>query len=105
MQDPQRRHGARLHRKGMDWPLRAAPQQRIRLPALPNAQHPRPHIVAVVEALHRANRDELFGEPMHRRFSQPACASQRGQSETVIGVSKSVQDSECAVEDSPPRRG
>ena len=69
MQDPQRRHGARSHRKGMDWPLRAAPQQRIRLPALPNAQHPRPDIVAVLEALHRANPDELFGEPTCGRLS------------------------------------
>jgi hypothetical protein len=40
MQDPQRRHGARLHRKGTDWHLRTAPRHRIRLPALSDMQHP-----------------------------------------------------------------
>ena len=38
-------------------------------------------------------------------FSQPACAGQRGQSETVIGARKSVQDSECPIKNSPPRGG
>ena len=97
MQDPQRRHGVRLHGKGVDRRLRKAPQQRVRLPALPDAQHPRPDIVAVLDALHRTKRDELFGEPMHGRFSQPARAGQRGQSKALIGVSKSVQHSERAV--------
>jgi hypothetical protein len=98
MQDPQRRHGARMHGKCVDRPLRAPPQQRLWLPALPDAQHSRSDIVAVVEALHRAERNELFGESMRGRFSEPGRLGQRGQSEPLVGVSKSVQEGECAVE-------
>jgi hypothetical protein len=94
----------RLHGKSVDRPLGTPPQQRLWLPTLPDAHHPRPDIVAMVEALHRAKRDELFGEAMRGRFGQPACVSQRGQSETLIGVSKSVQDRERAVEDSSAAR-
>jgi hypothetical protein len=35
---------------------------------LPDAQHPQPDIIAVLDALHRAKHDELFGEPMRGRF-------------------------------------
>jgi hypothetical protein len=69
MQDPQRRHGARLHGKCVDRPLRAPPQQRLWLPALSDAHHLRPDIVAVVEALYSAERHELFGESVRRCFS------------------------------------
>jgi hypothetical protein len=69
VQDPQRRHRARLHGKCVDRPLRAPPQQRLWLPALPDAQHARSDIVTVVEPLHRAKRNELFGESMRGRLS------------------------------------
>jgi hypothetical protein len=48
------------------------------------------------------SHDELFGEPMHGCFSQPARAGQRGQSKTVIGLSQSVQHRKRTVSDSPP---
>jgi hypothetical protein len=69
IQNPQRRHRARSHGKVVDGPLRALPQQRLWLPTLPDAHHQRTDVVAVVEALHRAERNELFGESMRGRFS------------------------------------
>jgi hypothetical protein len=53
----------------VDGPLRALPQQRLWLPTLPDAHHQRTDVVAVVETLHRAERNELFGESMRGRFS------------------------------------
>jgi hypothetical protein len=44
-----------------------------------------------------AEHDQLFGEPTHRRFSWPARAHRRGQSKTLIGVSKSVHHSKRTV--------
>jgi hypothetical protein len=98
MQNSQRRHGARLHGKDMDRPLRTPPQQRIRLPMLPDAHHPRTDKVAVTEALDCAERHKLFSESVRGRFSQPADPSKRCQTETLIGVSKCVQNAKCAVE-------
>jgi hypothetical protein len=87
-----------LHGKDVNRPLRTPPQHRIWLPALPDAHHPRSDKVAVTEALDCAERHELFGESVSGRFSQPADASKRCQAETLIGVGKSVQNGECAVE-------
>ena len=100
MQDSQRRHSARLHGKDVNRPLRTPPQHRIWLPALPDAHHPRTNEVTVIGALDGAEHHELFGKSVRGRFSQPAFASQRSQSETLIGVSKSIQNGECAVENS-----
>jgi hypothetical protein len=82
----------------VDRPLRTPPQHRIRLPALPDAHHSRTDKVAVTDALECAERHELFGESVRGRFSQPAGASKRCQAETLIGLSKSVQNGECTVE-------
>ena len=105
MQDTQRRHGPRLHGKRVNRPLRAAPQQRVRLPALAYAQHPRSNEVTAVEALDGSKGDQLLGYPVRGCFRQPACASQRGKPKALIGMRKGVQHGECTLENPPPPRG
>jgi len=65
---------------------------------LPDAHHPRTDKVAVTEALDCAERHELLSEPVRGRFSQPADPSKRCQTETLIGVSKCIQNGKCSVE-------
>jgi hypothetical protein len=58
---------AGLHQRG-NRPLRRLPQQRVGLSAVPNAVDMRPHVVALPDAVHRAEDDQLFGQPIRGSF-------------------------------------
>jgi hypothetical protein len=106
VQDHQRRHvTARLHRQGMHRRLRDLPQPRVGLPVSPDACQLRPHVVAVLDALHRAEIDELLGEPICRGLRQATDTSQGPQSQPVLGAGERIQHRERALEHAPGRAG